>query len=1130
MLAAHRLDVLVICETRPAGETILRAIETALAPERRCVPVWARAEYEAAVEDLSRYEAVILGNQLGWSDGLTILEDLASRDTGTPVVMATDSNGVDLVAAGFRLGMRDFLRSSQFERLPAILENARTRQSGASDEGVGLEVQSEPNEAITSILTDYVFSYYIRPDGAIENEWRSDGLRRISGYSKDEFETVDWWQILHPDDHAVVMNRTSLVIQGEAPITEYRIRTSSGMTRWIREFTRPIWDPEEARYSRFVGSAHDITEERMADASRVGQMHILELIATGAPIERIIEEIARLIEKSGLEPNCVIHRYEESSGTLDVLHARNVRPEYLTTVDPLVDEMNRSCQAAAVLHHQVVVAPDVSDEDRWTDQMRVAAECGYASIVVVPIHGSRRNVLGTMTLCRTQPGEPGGAEFERTTILCRLLGIAIEKVESERALQRAELQYRRLAEEIPAITFIASADDLRLTYLSPQASAMIDEDRAARYREQTLFDLVHPDDRRAVAAAFRPESEERNSALIEFRVDSQDGVERWLQCSAVVLNDDADDEPYWQGILLDVTARRRAERALRESQTQFRALFDNNPHIVFTLNTRGRFQRINPATRNLTGYQEEDLVGRPFTSVLVAGELERVWYHFRNTMRGESQQFETEVFTRRGGRLQLSVTFVPYVVDGVVAGVSAIAEDISERVQLQEQLTHQAFHDDLTGLPNRAMFNERLIQAFNAMQRSRDHVAVCLVDLDNFKVINDSLGHESGDEYLKVIASWLEGVVGPMDSVARFGGDEFSVLLNYPAEDYGYPLRLAEQIGQDLSKPVLINGREITSGVSIGIAIHADGVLDRRDLLRQADIALNQAKRGGAGKLYRVFEEAMHEHIVQRLEVERDLRRAIRRNEFEVHYQPIIDLITERVVKVEALVRWNHPERGLLAPGYFLPVAEETGQITEVDELVMRTACQEITRWNRNHPSREPLVLAINLSVRDFRHSDLTERIQRTLMETGCDAAWLKFEITESTMMHDISTALAALKQLRNIGIGFSIDDFGTGYSSLAYLQRLPLDTLKIDRSFIDGLGGDEGDELMVRTIISLASALNLEVIAEGIETTLQLERARELGCHRAQGYLIARPAPFEELIPLFDGQYRDDIRHRNSG
>jgi diguanylate cyclase (GGDEF)-like protein/PAS domain S-box-containing protein len=999
--ATRPMNALIICEALPERDEALRSVQAALGSGVHCHPVWSRAEFDDALANMAIYSFVLVGSDLGWTDGLSIVEELAESFPTAPVILITDSTRCDLVAAGFRAGACDFLRTSQVDRLPGVVARAlegSTTSNGSEDRLPVSPGQGARRLAFESVISEHVFSCLVHQDGRIESEWRSDGLRRILGYEVCEFEELDLEAVVHPEDRQIVHGRLRQLLDGGSPVCQYRVLTSSGEVRWLREYTRPIWDPVESRYSRFVGSAQDITEEHLSEQMRTGQIRVLELLATGSPLDRVLDEIVRLVEQSEAGAMCAIHRMNVSSGSLELACLSDSPDGFRELIASIDVAQSRQCQSAAAMGHQVVVVHDVDEDARWDDLAVAGQSMRHRSLAAIPISSGGNIVLGVLTIYRRHPGEPSPAHMQRITAAARLAGVAIEKAERERALLESRLQYQ--------------------------------------------------------------------------------------------------------------------------------SLFDNNPHLVFSLDTRGRFQRTNPATAALTGYLEEDLIGRPFTSVLVAGELERVWRHFLQVLRGEPQQFETEIFTNRGNRIKLRVTVVPVMIDDAVVGVSGIAEDISAQVRMQEQLSYRAFHDELTGLPNRTLFNERLEHALSFGGRTRNNVAVLFVDLDNFKIINDSLGHQSGDEYLKIIARWLEDTVGPLDSVARFGGDEFLVLLVYPNDEIGYPVRVAERIGRMLNQPVILDGHEISMAISIGISIQTSADETAGDLLRHADIALYQAKRAGRGTLYRVFEDEMHQHIIERLEIERDLRRALRNDEFDVHYQPIIDLRTDEIAKVEALVRWRHPKHGLLPPGRFLPVAEETGQITEIDAWVLRRACRDIASWNAMRGGARPIMLGVNLSTRDFRQPDLPELIQDALNDSSCNPQWVEFEITESTMMQDMQTALSSLERLRALGVGFSVDDFGTGYSSLSYLQRLPLDALKIDRSFIDGLGGDEGDELMVRTIISLASSLSLEVIAEGIETPLQLQRARDLGCDLAQGYLIARPMPFDEILMMLKAgtcAYRDE-------
>jgi diguanylate cyclase (GGDEF)-like protein/PAS domain S-box-containing protein len=1114
-------NVLVICERQPDGDALLAAIEGVLDGHARCHPVRNRDAFDRELLRLDFYDAIILGADHGWAHGLSLLAEIVRFRSEIPVIMVTDSNGVDLVAEGFRLGMRDFLRSSQLDRLPALIDRLPDDEQSddqPSEVDSDTQVHIDRYNAISSVLPDYVYSFYLTTDGDIQTEWRSDGVWTLSGYTPEEIQETGWLAVVHPEDQELVRGRLENLREGKSSVIEYRIIHRSGEIRWLRDYSQPIWDERDKRFNRFAGASQDITHERVSDILRSGQTRILELIATGAPIPQVSDAVLDLFAQSDQGVDWVVHQFRDSDETLHCVSCRDLAAQIHPADEVLDARSQQTVQASAVSSNQMIVVPNVTGEELWNDQMAALAEAGVRSVVVLPISARKHRNLGTVTVYRTRPGEPPGPELERVTIGARLIGMALSRDEAERTLIRAQTHYRRLAEEIPAVIFIAKTEpDLPLTYLSPQAAGVVAQSLLSQMPGVSLLELIHPDDRPTVSRMFANTGSMSPATQVEFRTDSQI-EERWLQCSATVIENPG-EERCWQGVLLDVTSRRQAEHMLQRSQVEFRSLFDNNPNLVFSLDTRGRLQRVNKATSELTGYRPDDLLGRPFTSLLVAGEVERVWHHFRGSLSGESQRCEAEVFTRDGNRARLNITMIPYAMGQMVTGISVIAEDVTERVAMENQLHQQAFHDSLTGLPNRSMFNQRLGRALDTMHRTGHSIAVLFVDLDNFKVVNDSLGHESGDEYLRIVSETLRRCVGDADLVARFGGDEFTILLVYPDSDVNYPIRIAEWIGRDLGLPALLRGQEINTGVSVGVAIYKRGSKESEDLLRQADIALYQAKRGGPGVLYRVFEESMHDAIIQRLEIERDLRRAIRRNEFVAHYQPIIDLRTGQIVNVEALVRWNHPERGVLPPGAFLPVAEETGQVTAIDAMLLEMASAEIASWNRTHPEREPLKLAVNLSVKDFRKPDLVEQIGATLKAAGCDPRWLKFEITESTMMQDVDTALGVLQRLRKTGIGFAIDDFGTGYSSLSYLQRLPLDTLKIDRSFIDGLGGDDDDELMVQTIISLASALSLVVIAEGIETETQLDRARELGCDRAQGYLIARPAPFNEIIPLLDDQ-----------
>jgi len=424
--------------------------------------------------------------------------------------------------------------------------------------------------------------------------------------------------------------------------------------------------------------------------------------------------------------------------------------------------------------------------------------------------------------------------------------------------------------------------------------------------------------------------------------------------------------------------------------------------------------------------------------------------------------------------------------------------------ETKEHFRHAAFHDSLTGLPNRAMFTELLKAEIESSSRRNGHkFAVLFLDLDRFKNVNDSLGHTHGDLLLVAFAERLERTLRPVDTLARFGGDEFAILLS-GMNDATDAVRVAQRIQDELSQPFMLDKNSASATASIGIALSSSGYDRADDILRDADIAMYRAKENGKAR-YELFDQGMHARAVSRLQLESDLRLAIEKNEFAVYYQPIVALTTGRLAGFEALVRWNHPRHGLVQPGDFIPVAEETGLIVPIGQWVLNEACAQVRQWQLDSPSHRALSLSVNLSARQVAQPNLLDRIKEALDNSKLNPHCLKLEITESVVMENAEAAALMFKQLRSLGVQLSIDDFGTGYSSLSYLHRFPLNYLKIDRSFVSRLTTDN-DNAIVRTISTLARNLGMEVIAEGIETEEQYQQLKMLGCEYGQGFLFSRP------------------------
>jgi diguanylate cyclase (GGDEF)-like protein/PAS domain S-box-containing protein len=531
---------------------------------------------------------------------------------------------------------------------------------------------------------------------------------------------------------------------------------------------------------------------------------------------------------------------------------------------------------------------------------------------------------------------------------------------------------------------------------------------------------------------------------------------------------------------------------------------------VLAFDDHGVVTFANPAAETLLGWSRGELIGREMAQdVDPDGRVGEHWVHLPRLRGGETLRIDEHVITARDGTpLDVALTASPVLRDNEVVGAVVVLRDVRDRKALRQELVHQAFHDPLTGLPNRALFLDRLSHARARSTRDGGTQAVLFVDVDRFKVVNDSLGHRIGDEVLQTVASRIVGVLRPSDTVARFGGDEFTVLLEQ-VRDATEAAQTAERIQRALQAPVIAAGREVVVTVSIGIAVAEPGNAPG-DLLAAADIAMYQAKSSGKNRYVLAAADA-DERALARLDLEMELRQAISSNQLEVHYQPVVHAQSGALYGLEALVRWRHPILGLLAPAHFMEVAEESGLVLPLGEWVLEQACIAAVGWKRRHP-QAPLVMAVNLSARQFQQPDLCERVAAVLESTGLDPRLLTLEITETVVMEDTEATLATLRALKQLKVRLSIDDFGTGYSSLSYLKRFPVDTVKIDKSFVDGLDSGPVDREIVQAVIRLASAVGMQTVAEGVETKAQQEELQLLGCSMLQGYLLSRPGPLDVI------------------
>jgi len=567
------------------------------------------------------------------------------------------------------------------------------------------------------------------------------------------------------------------------------------------------------------------------------------------------------------------------------------------------------------------------------------------------------------------------------------------------------------------------------------------------------------------------------------------------------------------GIITDVTRYKETERALEASEARFRVLTESSLDLISVMDADGRILYQSPALRHLLGYEPADTVGRNVSELVHRDDLDQVRAAFKRVI--EARQSNEAVEFRLRHRDGMWRTFESLgtncLANPHIHGVVFNSRDVTDRKVIQQRIQHLAYHDNLTGLPNRSLLQDRLAHSIARAERGGRKVAVLFIDLDNFKNINDTLGHDVGDELLRQVSRRLSECVRLEDTIARQGGDEFIVLLDSLEDSRGASV-VAQKVLTSLRQAFILSGTEQHVSGSVGIALYPEDGRDAQTLMKNADTAMFHGKSLGKNT-YQYFTAQMNIAVKRRMTLESALRRAVMQKDFVLHYQPQINLESGEIIAVEALVRWKTEDSGTVMPGDFIPLAEETGLINEIGEWVLREGCRQAKEWqDKGLPARR---MAINLSARQFSDRGFLDMVTRVLAETGLDPRQLELEITESQVMRQTEGMIMLLNKLADMGVQLAIDDFGTGYSSLSYLKRLPIQKLKIDQSFVRDITVDPNDTAIVVAIINMAKSLDLETIAEGVETAGQLALLRSKGCKTGQGFYFSAPVRAEVLYPL---------------
>lgn len=624
--------------------------------------------------------------------------------------------------------------------------------------------------------------------------------------------------------------------------------------------------------------------------------------------------------------------------------------------------------------------------------------------------------------------------------------------------------------------------------------------------------ITHADDRERVISTIYASLDEENSYDVEYRIIRADGSIRWVSERGVGIFDQKNQRVAIEGFIQDITDRISTNKALHEALRRYRSIFEHATEGIFQTTPNGHYIDANPALARIYNYATpeemiaalQDIQHQLYVNQSRRDEFIRLMSEF-----GTVRNFESQVYRRDGSIIWISEN-ARAVKDatGAVQFYEGTVVDITERKLHEEALQYQASHDTLTGLPNRLLLMDRIERAISRATRETQKVAVVFVDLDHFKLINDSLGHHVGDRLLLEMASRLSSCVRNQDTVARLGGDEFVMVLTEQADEPSV-IHIIRRILEVISHPWIDEQHEYSLSCSIGVSCFPCDGGNADTLLQCADAAMYEAKDAGRNTFH-FYTPELNQAVTERLELANDLRRAVERSEFRVYYQPRIDVTSGQIIGAEALIRWQHPEKGLIAPDSFIPIAEETGLIIPIGQWILNEACRQNRAWQ--NAGLTPISISVNISPIQFRQPGLIEAVSNALRQTGLAASFLELELTESFFMQDAERINVAITALKTLGVELAIDDFGTGYSSLSYLKRFPVNHLKIDKSFVLEIDTNPDDAAIVRAIITLGHELGLKVVAEGVETLANYEFLKQHLCNEVQGYYFSRPVPAQNM------------------
>lgn len=855
----------------------------------------------------------------------------------------------------------------------------------------------------------------------------------------------------------------------------------------------------------------EISNRKAAEKREQARSQVMEMLAKGEPLPVVLEAIVQSVEKIHTTMLCSILLLDGDGKRLNLGAAPSLPDFYNAAIDGIeIGEGVGSCGTAAATGVRVIVE-DIKTHPYWALYQELAASADLASCWSEPIISSAGQVLGTFAIYHRKVNQPTSADINVIEQAAQLASIAIERKKTDVLLAAREARLSAIINSEPECIKIVDAKG-RLKEMNPAGLAMIEADTFDQVAGQIVGNLVAPEYRRAFIEMHQKVIA-GEAKLLEFEIIGLKGKRSWVETHAVPLQEN-NGEVVHLAVTRDITARKQAELQLQIAATAF-----ESQEGMMVTDANNVILRVNSAFTKITGYSAAEAVGQT-PGLLNSGRQNKSFYQTMWENLSNKGLWEGEIWNRRkSGEIypeHLSITAVKDS-NGNVSNYVASLTDITMSKAATEEIKSLAFYDPLTQLPNRRLLLDRLSQAIASSTRTGKKGALLFLDLDHFKTLNDTVGHDVGDILLQQVARRLVKCVREGDTVARLGGDEFVVLLEDLSEHMVEAATQTEVIGEKilsaLGQLYILGTYEYWSTVSVGATLLHSNKDEWESLLKQADIAMYQAKSDGRN-LLRFYDPKMQEAINARVDLEKELARAVDQKQFQLYYQLQVD-DAGHALGAEALIRWHHPERGTVSPYIFIPLAEETGLIVAIGQWVLEQACAQLKVWE-NDAQTSQLTLSINVSATQFRKPDFVAQVEATINTFNINPMLLKMELTESMLVDAVDSTIATMNALKKLGIKFSLDDFGTGYSSLQYLKILPLYQLKIDQSFVRDVADDASDQAIIRTIVAMAHTLNLNVIAEGVETEEQRQILLNNGCRTYQGYLFSKPIPIDEFANIF--------------